>query len=588
MIIDELIAILGYDIKGQGNLDRFNRGLDRTAQRAQAAATKINAISVAIGSFAGVAAFTAVNRLASSIGSLPGDVLSVGREFENLETVLTTIEGSADKAKSSLEWVKDFAATTPYDLKQVAEGFVRMRAYGLDPMSGELRSIGDAAAGMGKSLMQGVEAIADAAQVENERLKEFGVRAKAEGDSITYSWQQNGQQMSRTVRKNGIEITKALTEIFDARFGGAMDALSDKQGGILSKLGDQWTSFLGRIGEKGFYDDVTRRLRGLQDRIAAWDKDGLIDRAASAISGFLSGAMDIGGHLGSQFLAVGKGALDAANGIAELISKVTGLNQVASAGIVGAAVLGSSAMGRGLLVALAKRIPLIGALLVADDLVSAASGKDSVIVPAIEKMTGGPEALAAAGAAMSSLNVEAGKLVDSLGKLGGIQVVEGSFVTKLGSYFDSALVGTINATAKAIEAYAKALEILQKWIGGEGETANTTPRTHRPTVSDLPAPDEPNSSRFDTGVPAVNGLAELRTALEYFNANSDRANGSGQAVLEDHSVDNRNQSRNVEVNVGGVHVQQPTQAPAAVGAAVGNAAGNAAADSVQIQSEPAF
>src|SRR5690606_14799481 len=125
----------------------------------------------------------------------------------------------------------------PYDLNQVSEAFVRMRAYGLDPMSGQLRSIGDAAAGMGKSLMQGVEAIADAVTGENERLKEFGIKTKVQGDQITYNWNENGKEMSKTVRKSGPEIIAALTDIF-GRFDGAMDKLSKTQAGILSNLGD--------------------------------------------------------------------------------------------------------------------------------------------------------------------------------------------------------------------------------------------------------------------------------------------------------------------------------------------------------------
>jgi len=283
MIIDELIAILGYDVKGEGELDRFNRGLDRAQQRAEKVANRINMMSVAIGTFLGQMAVGFANKIGDTIGSMPSDVLKVGQQFENLETVLTTIEGSSDKAKTSMAWVQDFAATTPYDLNQVSEAFVRMRAYGLDPMSGLLKRVGDASAGMGKSLMQGVEAIADAVTGENERLKEFGIKAKVQGDKITYNWNENGKEMSKTVRKNGPEIIAALTEIF-GRFDGAMDKLSKTQGGILSNLGDAWTGFLKKVGDSGYYDYITRKLQGVQDTVERWTKDGTMDRWATAIS----------------------------------------------------------------------------------------------------------------------------------------------------------------------------------------------------------------------------------------------------------------------------------------------------------------
>ena len=43
MIIDELIAVLGYDLKGQGNLDRFNAGMERAASLARAMSAAIQA-----------------------------------------------------------------------------------------------------------------------------------------------------------------------------------------------------------------------------------------------------------------------------------------------------------------------------------------------------------------------------------------------------------------------------------------------------------------------------------------------------------------------------------------------------------------
>ena len=283
MIIDELVSILGYRLEGQENLDRFNRGLDRAQQRAEKVANRINMMSVAIGTFLGQIAVGFAHKIGDTIGSMPSDVLKVGQQFENLETVLTTVEGSSDKAKTSMAWVQDFAATTPYDLNQVSEAFVRMRAYGLDPMSGLLKRVGDASAGMGKSLMQGVEAIADAVTGENERLKEFGIKAKVQGDKITYHWNENGKEMSKTVRKNGPEIIAALTEIF-GRFDGAMDKLSKTQGGILSNLGDAWTGFLKKVGDSGYYDYITRKLQGVQDTLERWSRDGTMDRWAKSLS----------------------------------------------------------------------------------------------------------------------------------------------------------------------------------------------------------------------------------------------------------------------------------------------------------------
>ena len=83
-------------------------------------------------------------------------------QFERFETVLKTIEGSSEKARQSMQWVADFAAQTPYELAAANEAFVKLRAYGLDPTTGLMHTLGDTASAMGKPIMQAVEAIADA------------------------------------------------------------------------------------------------------------------------------------------------------------------------------------------------------------------------------------------------------------------------------------------------------------------------------------------------------------------------------------------------------------------------------------------
>lgn len=292
MIIDELIAILGYDVRGEGELARFNKGIDAAERHARGASRALNAMGVAVGTFVGNIAAMGVMRLGEIVGGLPGEVISTGRAFEKMQATLETIEGSSDKAKAALDWVQEFAKQTPYDLAQVSEAFVRLRAYGLDPTTGLLEKVGNASSAMGKDLMQGVEAIADAAQGENERLKEFGIRASVEGKKITYSWQQNGQEMTKTVTKNGTEIVKALTEIFEGRFAGAMEKQSKTLDGMVSNLGDSWTGFLKDISERGIYEDVKSRIAGIMDSVDSLEKDGSLGRWAEGISKGMSWALD--------------------------------------------------------------------------------------------------------------------------------------------------------------------------------------------------------------------------------------------------------------------------------------------------------
>jgi len=273
MIIEKLVAELGWDLTGEADLKRFKSGMADAEKGLATFVARAGALAAAAG-----AAF------AAGMGALGKAVISTSAEFEGYQATLETIEGSADKARASLDWVSEFAKTTPYDVAQVTESFIRMRAYGLDPMDGSLRAVGDAASAMGRTIMDGVEAIADATTGENERLKSFGITTEVAGKKITYTWRENGKELKKTLNKNGVEIAKFLQENFERRFGGAMDKQSSTWNGMVANLGDTWTDFQKRIGEAGFFDAVKGQLDRLLNYIKVLDANGTIDRWAGNLS----------------------------------------------------------------------------------------------------------------------------------------------------------------------------------------------------------------------------------------------------------------------------------------------------------------
>jgi hypothetical protein len=180
------------------------------------------------------------------------ELLRVAASFEKMEVSLQTITGSAAAAEQAMSWITDFTATTPFQLEEVANGFRKLTAYGMDAVE-VMPLLGDTAAAMGKSLDQAVEMFADAATGEFERLKEFGVRAKQEGDKVTFSWQENGQQMVATSAKTQEGITNALGGVFD-RFEGSMIAQSKTWEGMTSNMADQWTLWKKEVMDSGPFE----------------------------------------------------------------------------------------------------------------------------------------------------------------------------------------------------------------------------------------------------------------------------------------------------------------------------------------------
>lgn len=283
-IIDELIALLGFETTGQENLKAFKADLDGAY-----AGTK--RLAAGIGRFSAIAGAA----VAGGFAFLGKAVIDTSAKFESYLATLETIEGSSDKAKTALDWIQDFAKTTPYEVDELTQAFIKLRAYGLDPMDGSLTTMGNTASAMGKSLDQVVEAVADASTGEFERMKELGMRAKQAGDQVTFAWTENGKAMEKTVKKNSAEITKFIYEVWNKRFGGAMDKQSKTWNGMMSNLGDSWTDFQRKIGDAGFFDTVKARLQGVMDLIEEWNNDETIAAVADYLGYAFTKAADLVG-----------------------------------------------------------------------------------------------------------------------------------------------------------------------------------------------------------------------------------------------------------------------------------------------------
>lgn len=225
-------------------------------------------------------------------GWLTGGVIGVGSKFEQFQIVLENTEGSALKAKRAMAWVKDFSKRTPYELEDVMEAFVALKAFGIDPTAGALESLGNASSGMNKPLMQAIEMMADAQTGEFERLKEFGVRAKQTGDKVAFTYMKAGREVTVTSRKSAAEIQRALMGIFDARFGGMMDRQSRTLAGLWSNLKDSFTNFQLDIANAGIFDWVKNRIQIVLDKVSELARSGKLQEWAEKISAWMERAGD--------------------------------------------------------------------------------------------------------------------------------------------------------------------------------------------------------------------------------------------------------------------------------------------------------
>lgn len=201
-----------------------------------------------------------------------GLAVEAAAEFETMNVALkTAFQGNEEAASAAFKQISEFAGKTPYEMGEVMRGFIKLKNMGLDPSIEALTAYGNTASSMGKSLNDMVEAVADAATGEFERLKEFGIKAKSEGDNVTFTF----QGVATTVGKNAAEIEAYLKKVGLTKFAGGIEAQSKTFKGQLSTLKDNVRMFSASIGNilVPVLKDMMQSVTPVLDRIQKWTQE---------------------------------------------------------------------------------------------------------------------------------------------------------------------------------------------------------------------------------------------------------------------------------------------------------------------------
>lgn len=220
-----------------------NAGLEEFGDQAERAGKKVSGLNeFAKGALQGIAAAFSVG----AIINFGKAVIDATAQFQKFEAVLTNTLGSNLAAKVALDEISEFASTTPFQVEEVTDAFVKLANQGFKPTISELRNLGDLAASTGKDFNQLAEAIIDAQVGEFERLKEFGITASKAGDNVTFSFKGVETQVKNTEQAIRDYIL-SLGSIEGV--SGATAAISDTVGGKISNLGDNITKLQVAIGD---------------------------------------------------------------------------------------------------------------------------------------------------------------------------------------------------------------------------------------------------------------------------------------------------------------------------------------------------
>ena len=161
-------------------------------------------------------------------------VFSNLRTFENLNSRLATATGNSTNAKLAMDALKNTVTELPFSLEQVTDSFIKLKNFGLDASEDAIKSYAATSAALGKDLDQLIEAVADSAVGEFERLKEFGILTRRQGDQIAFTF----KGTTTTVENSSRAIQDFLINMGQTEFSEGLANQMDTLDSSLVNLSD--------------------------------------------------------------------------------------------------------------------------------------------------------------------------------------------------------------------------------------------------------------------------------------------------------------------------------------------------------------
>ena len=239
--VDKLIVEIKAETAGlRKGLDSVNQKLKTTNKTAKAS----------------VMTFANLGKVFAVIGfaKIGKEIVNTSRQFEDLEATLKAITGSAEGAALSMDMVREFTKGTTFQLQNVSSAFTTLLNAGIAPTSDTLKDFGNLAAAFGKDITQIAQATFNATTGETEMLKQFGIKAKLEGDKITMIF----REQETTIGRNSEEIVGFLRNIAQENFDTALEERLNTVSGVFSNLLDGVAELFNAIGESGLNDVLKR------------------------------------------------------------------------------------------------------------------------------------------------------------------------------------------------------------------------------------------------------------------------------------------------------------------------------------------
>jgi hypothetical protein len=180
-------------------------------------------------------------------------VIAETSAYDALIARLAGVTDGTAAASEQFEALEKLSDSTIFTENQVVDAFIRLEQNGLKPTAKTLSSFANIASATGTSIEQLAEVSLAASLGNYKGLRQFGIKAVAEGDNLKVTF----KGVSETIGNSARDITEYLVSIGETNFAGAAARQLDTMGGAVKKLEDAWGDMFREVG-RGRIGDVIK------------------------------------------------------------------------------------------------------------------------------------------------------------------------------------------------------------------------------------------------------------------------------------------------------------------------------------------
>jgi len=208
-------------------------------------------------------------------------------DFEQTRVSMEVMIGSIEEATKKLKEIDKLAITTPFDLRDVEQGYKQLLAYGLpaETLKEDFTALGNIAAGTGAEIGRLIRAYG---QVRSKGVllgQEYNQFAE-QGVNIAEALENVGIVFSRSKQDIGDmkidfdTLRRGIMSLSEegGRFNNLMVRMSDTARGMMMNIGDAFNRFMRKIGqqiENSLTKPILRFVLNALDKLAAFSKTKL-------------------------------------------------------------------------------------------------------------------------------------------------------------------------------------------------------------------------------------------------------------------------------------------------------------------------